>query len=100
MGKRKNAQRAKRRVLLWQMQDLRCAGCGERAYPHLPVRHPNAITIDEVIPRAKGGLRELGNQIAMHRVCNARKADRPPSGCHIIWLALVNARLAAKGHWG
>jgi 5-methylcytosine-specific restriction endonuclease McrA len=76
MGKRKNIRLAKRRIIIWKMQNLRCAGCGERAYPHLPWRHPKAITLDEVVPRAKGGQRELGNQIVMHRVCNARKADR------------------------
>jgi 5-methylcytosine-specific restriction endonuclease McrA len=93
MGKRKNSRLAKRRMAIWKMQNLRCAGCGELAYPHLHWRHPRAITLDEVLPRAKGGQREWGNQIVMHRKCNAKKGDRLPTGCQMIWLSLVNARL-------
>lgn len=85
----------RRRVMLWKLQNRRCAGCGKRAWPHLPGYHPNRLTIDEVVPQAKGGRRVLGNQVAMHRACNEAKADRLPNGCELIWLALVNARLPA-----
>lgn len=92
----KHKKRMKRRFLLWKMQDLRCAGCGERAYPHLGARNPRRLTIDEAVPRAKGGLRELGNQLAMHQSCNRAKADRMPTGCERIWLEMVNARLRKR----
>ena len=96
---RKDGKRKRRRKMaIWKMQNLRCAGCGERAYPHLGNGHSRQLTIDEVVPRAKGGKRELGNQLVMHQACNAKKADRLPNGCDLIWLALVNARLVAKGH--
>lgn len=97
MGKKRAAGQAKRRMMIWKMQNLRCAGCGQRAWPHLPWKHPKCITIDEVVPRAKGGLRAHGNQIVMHRDCNARKADRMPNGCELIWLELVNAKLISTG---
>ena len=87
--------KARRRMMLWKLQDLRCAGCGERAWPHLGKRHPKVLTIDEVVPRSKGGMRVLGNQVVMHKRCNEAKADRMPNGCELIWLALVNARLRA-----
>lgn len=60
----------------------------------------HALTIDEAVPRSKGGRRVFGNQIAMHRLCNLRKADRMPNGCERIWLEMVNAKLRAKGKVG
>ena len=89
--------RGKRRLLLWKMQDLRCAACGGVAHINLGGRHPLRLTVDEVTPRSKGGLRVLGNQLVMHKCCNEAKADRDPSGCELIWLELVNARLRKRG---
>jgi hypothetical protein len=89
-----------RRMLIWNLQDRRCAGCGERAYSHLPRKHMRSLTIDEAVPRAKGGMRVLGNQLVMHQSCNLKKADRMPNGCEKIWLELVNARLKARGKMG
>jgi hypothetical protein len=83
----------RRRIMLWRLQNRRCAGCGKRAWPRRWGR--DGLTIDEVVPQAKGGRRILGNQVAMHRACNEAKADRMPNGCELIWLALVNARLPA-----
>jgi 5-methylcytosine-specific restriction endonuclease McrA len=85
----------KRRMLLWKLQDLRCAGCGERAHPHIR-RGPHRLTVDEVIPRARGGRREYGNQLVMHQHCNFSKADRMPTGCELVWLEMVNARLRKR----
>lgn len=82
-----------RRALLWKLQNQRCAGCGHR----IRSRSINALTIDEAIPRARGGRRAFGNQLAMHRLCNLRKADRMPNGCEKIWLEMVNAKLRVKG---
>lgn len=59
--------------------------------------HPYSLTVDEVLPQAKGGSRVLGNQVAMHKRCNLRKADRMPNGCDKIWLQLVNAKLYRRG---
>jgi 5-methylcytosine-specific restriction endonuclease McrA len=92
--------KARRRMMLWKLQDLRCAGCGERAWPHLGKRNPKVLTIDEVVPRSKGGMRVLGNQLAMHKHCNEAKADRMPNGCELIWLEMVGAKLRAKGMLG
>ena len=80
-----------------------CASCGgpmQVRRGQAEARHP---TTDEVWPRSRGGMRVLGNQVAMHRACNEAKADRLPNGCEIIMLHLVNARLMSepgfRWHW-
>ena len=85
--------KTERRVLLWNLQGQRCAGCGNR----IRSRSIHALTIDEAIPRARGGRRIFGNQLAMHRLCNLKKADRMPNGCERIWLEMVNAKLRKRG---
>lgn len=97
------AKRWQRLSKLFHVQKGVCAGCGKgmrlRGAQHQPWR----ATTDEVWPRARGGKRLLGNQVAMHRSCNEAKADRMPNGCEIIMLHLVNARLMSepgfKWHW-
>ena len=73
------------RVLL-RIQGGLCAGCGQ------PVR-PIYLTADHVIPVSRGGADALGNLVAMHGPCNSRKSNRMPTGCELIWLLAVNARL-------
>lgn len=51
-------------------------------------------TREHVTPRARGG-RNARNILAAHQACNLRKADRAPYPCELIYLAAVNARLAA-----
>ncbi len=87
----------RRRWMLWKAQDYLCAGCGKRIPENRGFRSPLKMTIDEVVPRSKGGRRVLSNQLVMHRVCNLTKADRMPTGCEKIWLALVDARLRKMG---
>lgn len=53
-------------------------------------------SIDHVIPRSRRGPDRLGNWLASHVRCNSRKADRMPTGCELIWLLAVNARLGVK----
>jgi 5-methylcytosine-specific restriction endonuclease McrA len=89
----------KRRIMLWRLQGQRCAACGGWLHPNIS-KGPQSPTIDEVIPRSKGGMRVLGNQVVMHKRCNEAKADRMPNGCELIWLELVGAKLKAKGKIG
>jgi 5-methylcytosine-specific restriction endonuclease McrA len=63
-----------------------CGICGERLR--------NSPSFDHVVPRCRGGA-NAGNRIVAHTPCNFRKADRMPTGCEVIMLAAVNARLAA-----
>lgn len=70
-----------------------CANCGGPL--SFEASHPNLRpTFDHVTPRALGGSNHR-NRVAMHGICNARKADRAPTGCELLMLEAVNARLAA-----
>lgn len=53
-------------------------------------------TIDHVIPRARNGFDGVGNIVAAHFDCNNRKADRLPTGCELVFLLAVNARLGVE----
>lgn len=73
------------RVLL-RLQGGVCAGCGRQ------IRRMWA-SVDHVIPLALKGFDGFGNWVVMHVDCNRLKADRLPTGCELIWLLAVNARL-------
>lgn len=75
-----------RRVLL-RHQGGFCALCGQQ------IRRVWQVSIEHVVPRSLGGFWGLGNIVGAHGDCNARKADRMPTGCELIWLLAVNARL-------
>ncbi|MGL5446585.1 MAG: HNH endonuclease [Rhabdaerophilum sp.] len=89
--------------LLHDIQHGRCGICAGKFRGHLKRGIMLGITVDEVVPRSAGGRRMIGNQVAAHWNCNQWKGSRPPNGCEIIMLHLVNARLIAGGHaiiWG
>lgn len=69
-----------------KLQGGRCYLCGQlmRTEP----------TREHVVPKARGG-RNARNILAAHQACNLRKADRVPYPCELLYLAAVNARLAA-----
>lgn len=75
------------RKVLFRAQGGRCGICG------WPVRNFKAASIEHVVPRSLGGFWGLGNMVAAHRDCNQAKGDRLPTGCELIWLLAVNARL-------
>lgn len=72
--------------LLHRVQRGFCASCGQRV-------RPGQWSVDHVIPLALGGADAFGNFAMVHGRCNTRKADRMPTGCELIWLMAVNARL-------
>lgn len=76
-----------RRATLWRASGGKCGICGRK------IKSLLAVTTDHVVPRARGG-KNSGNRVPAHKGCNARKADRLPTGCERLWLAVVNARLA------
>lgn len=86
--KRGYPDQRKRRLIarLLEAQGGFCGICGERLR-----RSPS---VDHVVPRCHGG-RNDGNRIIAHVPCNFRKGDRAPTGCELVMLAAVNARLAA-----
>jgi 5-methylcytosine-specific restriction endonuclease McrA len=65
-----------------------CGICGQ-GLPH----SSNDATLDHVIPMQLGGADALGNFILAHRACNSAKANDVPTGCEMVWLMAVNAKL-------
>lgn len=91
-------QRAFARSLVERIAEIQggaCLLCGTRldletAFPPHDDRRPS---LDHVLPRSLGGV-NVGNRLAAHRKCNSDKSNRRPTGCELVWLAAVNARLA------
>ena len=57
--------------LLWKYGN-RCAICGKK------IRNFSDLTVDHIIPRAKGGKNVLSNCQLAHKSCNASKNDKMP----------------------
>lgn len=53
-----------------------CGICLEPIDYALPYTDPLSFVVDHVIPVAKGGLDELDNKQAAHRICNRLKSDK------------------------
>lgn len=92
-----------------------CCICGEDINPNLAAPHGHALTADHVIARrprdmSKARLAHLRRLLAFpsvsgsvqsykapaHKRCNGAKGNRPPTGCEILMLMAVNARLYDK----
>ncbi|MFL5900900.1 MAG: HNH endonuclease [Solirubrobacterales bacterium] len=81
---------------LFDAQNGFCAACGEEMF--LPKRHPHHNYLlyasrDHLVPRKRNGTNCPRNAVAMHVGCNSRKGDRAPTGCELIFHALVLERL-------
>jgi 5-methylcytosine-specific restriction endonuclease McrA len=77
---------------LWAAQDKRCGVCDSKMFPATIHHECNGWTIEHVFPRSRyRGL--VGNTFVSHRRCNQAKGDRRPTGCEILMLFVVNARL-------
>ena len=57
---------------------------------------PQQPTVEHVTPRSRGG-RNHKNRLVAHRGCNLRKGAGLPTGCELILLQAVNARLYDAG---
>ena len=56
-----------RRLQIFARDEFQCVYCGERF-------EPDALTVDHVQPRMRGGDRSGGNLVTACGACNARKA--------------------------
>lgn len=77
---------ASMRRKMFAVLDGNCGLCGD------PIVNVRSVTYDHVLPRALGG-GNYANIIPAHSECNGKKANRFPTGCELIVLAVVNARL-------
>lgn len=93
----KNTQRyLNHRWRLKRAQNGICAGCAEPFLddPNLHQTDPRYPTFDHVTPRSRGGRRNLDNGLLKHRRCNQIRGNSPPTGCDLVWLEGVRARIA------
>lgn len=84
-------------------QDGLCGVCGKRLPFTWADKSPEGASRDHVWPRLPaygGALRHMegragleGNTLLAHTRCNRKKGRRPPTGCELVRLAAVNARL-------
>lgn len=81
-------------VVLADAQGWLCALCGQEI--DILGRMGARISTDHVVPRYLGGWDEWGNFLAAHRQCNADKSNDEPTGCELVWLFAVNARLGLE----
>ena len=83
------------RAVILRHQNGLCAICGQRILvgPKGAAPNPDVASLDHVIPWSFGGKDEPGNFVVTHFICNQVKADTFPTGCTLIWLMAVNARL-------
>lgn len=93
--------RIRRRValrLLVEAQNHMCAICGGHLVRRVQKTEAHwGPSVDHVIPVSRGGPDRLGNYLAAHIRCNTEKADRWPTGCELILLMAVNAKLGVSG---
>lgn len=88
---------AQRRALRWAQNSI-CAGCGTHlpSVSRLKRYDPQYPTFDHIILKSVGGTRTLNNGLLKHQRCNQARANRAPTGCDLIWLAAVQARLSVR----
>ncbi len=69
-------KKRKKREILFQRQKGHCAICGdELKLSNSNPLHPNAISIDHIIPRSLGGSNFLHNLRVVHRRCNIARGN-------------------------
>jgi 5-methylcytosine-specific restriction endonuclease McrA len=91
-GKRWRSKGTKK--LLIEIQRNRCGICGSHMAPlNFNWMDPFFPTLEHVWPRSKAR-KNAGNLILTHRRCNERKGSAAPTGCELVFLAWVNAKLA------
>ena len=73
----RNAYRAKvTPSKVYERDAYKCHLCGKRTKADAKVPHPQAPTLDHIVPLAKGGTHEPSNVATACFICNSRKGDR------------------------
>lgn len=82
---------------LWKAQGGRCSICQEQLLRDERFRDDTGWNLDHVYPRSRyARLGNRGNLLLTHVACNTAKSDREPTGCEVILLHAVNARLGHR----
>lgn len=83
--------------VLYCAQGGLCGICGQPLDERGPYdigRGYQPPNVEHVWPMGLGGYKGLGNIVVAHPRCNRHKGGRLPTGCEIIVLVAVSARLA------
>lgn len=91
-------------VRIAKAQDWLCAICGRPINKQARFGGRAGLSIDHVFPlnrehvtrpnwRSRKPEWTAANHVAAHGQCNSVKGHRPPTGCELIWLLAVDARL-------
>ena len=64
------------RMQVFDRDAYKCHLCGKRTKADAKVPHPQAPTLDHIVPLAKGGTHEPSNVATACFICNSRKSDR------------------------
>ncbi|WP_420822459.1 HNH endonuclease [Sphingomonas crocodyli] len=92
--RKRRYRRRRQLVKIYAAQGGICAGCG-MSVPDIDDQrrsHPDAPTFDHVTSRAQGGTYHTLNGVMKHRRCNEDRGDRQPTGCDLIWQALIEVK--------
>jgi 5-methylcytosine-specific restriction endonuclease McrA len=81
---------------LWKAQQGLCSICRERLLSDERFLDDTGWSLDHVFPRAHYELGNRGNVLLAHKLCNRVKSDRDPTGCEVVLLHSVNAKLGFK----
>lgn len=73
--KGREAERVQRREV-FERDEWKCGLCGGEIDPDLRWPDPGSVTLDHIVPLARGGGHTYGNTQAAHASCNMRKGDR------------------------
>lgn len=82
---------------LWKAQQGQCAICDEPLLRDFRFDGGDSWNLDHVYPRSRyARLGNRGNLTLTHIRCNTKKGDREPTGCQILMLLVVNAKLGHR----
>ncbi|MCA1840138.1 MAG: HNH endonuclease [Actinobacteria bacterium] len=84
MGKKRGTQHPRRKYLpfryrLWVRQGYRCPICTKQIRRR--ILYTDALNLDHIIPKSRGGTRDPNNLALVHLRCNQLKA----SSCYCSW---------------
>jgi 5-methylcytosine-specific restriction endonuclease McrA len=82
--RRRRANSGKQRIRILARDKMRCQYCGTRGTPF-------ELTLDHIVPRARGGHSEPENLCAACKPCNQRKGNRTPDEARMPLLASPSA---------
>jgi len=87
-------------LTLAEHQGWTCPICGRALEQPSRRGQQTGLSIDHVWPRlgSEGRTGLYGNALATHAICNNAKGARVPTGCEIIWLTFVNAKMDLEPH--